>query len=113
MIFGRRFYLAGILLLSSGCTQKLFKASVMKRNDLKTNVYLPPIANGSQKEVLKDCFNYYFIFPSKSSWDREALYKNICPKSDHLLNVELERRYYLIPLIFGEDRLILKAECAQ
>lgn len=107
------FYFASILLLSSGCTQKLFKASVMKRDDLKTNVYSPPVSKGSQREELKDCFNYYFIFPSKMSWDREALYKNICPTSEHLVNVELVRRYYLIPLIFGEDCLILKAECAQ
>ena len=113
MIFRREFYLALILFSSYGCTQKLFKAAIIKRNDLKTNSYLPPLSNGLQKEELKDCFHYYFIFPSKSSWNREALYKNICPNSDHLLNVELERRYYLIPLIFGEDCLILKAECAQ
>ncbi len=102
-----------LILLTFGCTQKLFKSSYMKRNNPDMTVSVPSAPAEKNTEMQEDCLRMYFLFPDKLTVDKGLLYKNICPKSDGIHNVELTRHFFIIPLIYSKDCFVLTADCGK
>lgn len=104
-------HLTLIFIFLSGCTQKFFKAAQIKRTPLKSNSYVPLETEHTYRNRKSTCIETIFLFPNKTKINKEELYSKICPGSENIYNIDLARKFYIIPLIYAKDCFVLTADC--
>lgn len=94
----------------SACSQMIYKYPVVKRSPVNaTELQISKVE--AKTESAKDCVRIILLFPTKFSYDSGKLYEEICPGSDYLYDVELERNFWIIPILYAQDCVTLKAKC--
>lgn len=106
------FLLSALLAVASfGCSQGMGKfAAISKREIPEQGLTLG--APGAILGKGEDCIHQIIAFPSKWSYDMEAIVKQACP-GDVIRNAKIERNYWYVPLVYGRDCLRIEGWCSK
>lgn len=109
-----RWILILLMSLSVGCAQTIGRFHMVSNSPLSDEgIEFRPSSqeNWTEAASKSSCIHVYFILQDRFSYDLKSLIENACPKGQLLRNVQLERKYWIIPLVYGKDCLDVVARC--